>query len=522
VGILFSICYLDALVWWKVDTDLLLIIDDLGRSPRGRLLLGLLLLVNAWVLDRHLTARIPAGLCEVRWLHATRMIIASAPLIGLAVIPLWQRLVRSVPAWAFVPCTPASPLVLEGRHPARFGNVRENADVWLKSWSQRQSLQILWLVGCQIAPLFSGLHLLFQQSPKAAVVFSIVLHLAGAAVALAHVELRKGNLQMTGGRAAWFRLLPLILLLPPPFSVPAILIWLPATEERREGKGVILTLYESQNVRRHPFASVRAPRPGEIIGDREEGRHRAAAAKVMFLALESAVLAGIAARTAFPLLPNLESLLVLLLILSAFPGVCLLLAGGVARHIRQWPQLTSLTDHPYGVFLTMVPLALVLGMLVGTTESKDQPILLFALGLAGVLMTLLVIIWNVLLSAFSGALVPERRYTGMALWLLFSALVIVLTILQSYRTALYPLAAVLALASSLCGFIIASRWLAPFQLRDLLDQRLPGRLRAVLWGLALTALLPLGGLAVPIWIRLRHRCGPDLDRWAARLREPRA
>jgi hypothetical protein len=38
--------------------------------------------------------------------------------------------------------------------------------------------------------------------------------------------------------------------------------------------------------------------------------------------------------------------------------------------------------------------------------------------------------------------------------------------------------------------------------------------------MALTAILLLGRLAFPWWSQVRRRYGPEIDRWAAQLREP--
>jgi hypothetical protein len=64
-----------------------------------------------------------------------------------------------------------------------------------------------------------------------------------------------------------------------------------------------------------------------------------------------------------------------------------------------------------------------------------------------------------------------------------------------------------------------ARWLS-FDESYLKDPRLPVPLRALLREISLTAILPFGGLALPWWGQIRHRRGPELNLWAARLREP--
>lgn len=529
-GILITVGYFDLSVWRKMSLPPLPILGGLGGPTWENILLALLLLTNVWVLDRHLAAKIPAGLSEVPWLRAARRIASSIPLAGLAVIPLSQWLIRNRPSWAFVSRSTNFPLPLKlnGQLPSRFGPASwwKRSDARLLSWSQHLIPQIFWLVCCQLTPLFSGLYLIGQSCPTTAVAVNILLHLAGTASAAAHVALRSQILQMTGWRAIFFRLLPLALLLPVPFSSIAALIWLPAGEPGKEDKGVVQTLYRSRSTRRHPFAAVRGPRMGEITGSREASRRWASAAKVGLLALESAVLVGLATTFGSPHLLDWteSSLWVVLVALLVSAGAFLLLAGVVVRTSGRWPQFAFLADHPYGAFLTFLPLALILGVHAGTSMgSDDGPAMLRNLlanvGFIGIMATLLALMWTFLLSLFFG--VPERPLTGMVIGFSLSILLMLLSLVLS-EPHIRPLAALIALASPVAGAAVASRWLAPFRFRDLTDRRLPSHLRALLWGLAVTAVLPLGGLAVPAWIRMRHSHGKDLDHWAARLREPAA
>ncbi|HSK79198.1 MAG TPA: hypothetical protein VLQ45_22280, partial [Thermoanaerobaculia bacterium] len=243
LGLFLASSYLDALLLWPQDSSPLLGIDKLGESPPGRALLVVLLLLNAWIFDRLLAARIPANRKERTWLRLTRLVAAAIPLAGLGIFLLWQRLLPSAPAWAFLPRREAS-LRLHGTLPENLGPVqlRSGTDLRLKTWSQRRMAQIPWLIACQITPLFSGLHLISQHRGLALAV-CLSLHLAGACAALAHVRLRIPRLQMTSGRSLAFRLLPLALLLPVPFSIAVALLWLPASEESKENNGVLETLY---------------------------------------------------------------------------------------------------------------------------------------------------------------------------------------------------------------------------------------------------------------------------------------
>jgi hypothetical protein len=62
-------------------------------------------------------------------------------------------------------------------------------------------------------------------------------------------------------------------------------------------------------------------------------------------------------------------------------------------------------------------------------------------------------------------------------------------------------------------FLLLGRWLLrPFSGRHVFDRSLPRRFRAALALVILTAVLPLGGLAIPFWIYARHRIWPRYER----------
>lgn len=111
---------------------------------------------------------------------------------------------------------------------------------------------------------------------------------------------------------------------------------------------------------------------------------------------------------------------------------------------------------------------------------------------------------------------------GTLLWLLFWIGLTAVSWFLMFEPAT-PLAGaletalVLAPLWSLGSFLVLGRWLLrPFTFRHLADSRLPRSDRAILAGVALTAALPLGGLAIPFWIYAHHRLWPGMERsWAA-------
>lgn len=524
-GLLLSTVYLDVLLLWSPSARPLPVVGQLGGSPAGRILLVLLVLVNGWSLDRLLAARTPSGRREVPWVRMTRAALAAVPLLGLAVVPVWQRLTRSSPSWAFSPL-PETALDLAGALPRSLGlaGFRTRMDARLRSWSQWFALQLTWLIGCQITPWFSGLSLL-AENRKATVIVCGLLHVAGAGAGLAHAALRASLLQMSPGRTMAFRLLSLALLLPVPLSFLPLILWLPAAEDTREDRGVIQTLYRTRTARRHPVAAARRPREDEILGGTESRRRRAEAGKIILLFFESAAISRLAAAFGLFVLPVWATpapLLLTLLVLPGVPGAVLLLTGAVGRIFDRFPRFAGMANHPSGISLTLSPPVFLLGTLSGALDASSQAAVLAALllliGFAGANAGLLAAIWSFVLGLFFGT--PQHPYTGKIV-ALFSFLILAAFSPILARSPIFLILVTFgALSSLLAGPGIAARWLAPLRLRDLRDPRLPVPLRALLRAVALTAILPLGGLALPWWGQVRHQRGSELDSWAAHLREP--
>jgi len=440
IALLLTTAWLDVQIWRK-GAEPLPLLGNLDPS-----LLAVLLVVNGWVIDRLLTARTSTDRRMVPWVRTIRVLLSSIPILGLAVFPLWQRLLQSSPAWAFVPRKTA-PLALDRHLPTRLGPVafRTWLDTKLRAWSQRLPFQIAWLLGCQLAPWFSGLYLLTQKGTASAVTVCALLHLAAAGAGLAHAAVRSSLLQMTPGRTWAFRLLPLGLLLPFPLSFLFLLLWLPASEDTKEDKGLLQTLYRTRAGRRHPLAAARRPPLATITGASEERRGQAAAAKLLLLVLEGAALSWF-------------------------------------------------------------------------VEAELFRLLLLALGFLGAIATFLRSMGTFLLSLFFGR--PERPYTGQILLLVLFLLLAFLALTPP--PAVPWLIAFIALVSPAVGIESARRWLAPLRLADLKNPRLPRPLRRRLVLMAITAILPLGGLALPWWTVVRRRYGSETARQAARLREAAA
>ncbi|HSK76736.1 MAG TPA: hypothetical protein VLQ45_09780, partial [Thermoanaerobaculia bacterium] len=197
-----------------------------------------------------------------------------------------------------------------------------------------------------------------------------------------------------------------------------------------------------------------------------------------------------------------------------------LLAGAAGRLSRR-PRLAPFVNHPAAGPLTLVPLVFLFGTFgsIAVTEPLDLKAFLMLAGGVGFLVSLLSGLWFYALNLLFNR--PERAYTRQVA-LTSSFILLFLSSQLAQPGFLLGIALSGVLAGPFAGIVIAGRWLAPLRLSDLRDPRLPRPLRKRLGRIALTAILPFGGLALPWWGEVRRRYGSEIDRQAARLREQQA
>ena len=183
----------------------------------------------------------------------------------------------------------------------------------------------------------------------------------------------------------------------------------------------------------------------------------------------------------------------------------------LARRFR-WEKIVE-SWTPYlrnGVLL--LPASLFMGGIGGgllVAQGKAHPLGIFV-ELAG-LMVLLLVVLEIGRSA-------NTKAWRLDAWLLPAAIalhvaLIVLGRLLKVDPALAARSALLVQAMpflGLCaGLALGPALLRPFTWRHIFDHRLPRRFRWALSILALTAILPLGGLAAPFWVWARRRLAPS-------------
>jgi hypothetical protein len=194
-----------------------------------------------------------------------------------------------------------------------------------------------------------------------------------------------------------------------------------------------------------------------------------------------------------------------LLVLSNFPG---------KNIVSQ-----ALGRRPYGFFLFAPECTALVGLLVGAATAWGQ-----IREVGGKLFLLspgVTVVVAVLFLLRSGMSMGRSEGFGFFFWIGFTlSIVAVGTLLFLSRNLVIgwrPWLTALVILSDLSLGIFLGPWLLrPFAWRHVLDPALPLRVRLALAFLAGTALLPLGGLVIPVWIFLRHRCWPKWEpfRWA--------
>jgi hypothetical protein len=491
-------------------------LSALGLHPTGRAVILLLTAINAWTMDRWLASRMRGDRSLSMWLRLLRPLTAGVPVLGLASVPAWRWIAESRPAWAFHTRPLAHVLLLRPGVPGRLAR----AEIWTRTHSQRLPELVVWLIACQIAPFLGSLSWLAGNGPLDSSrrftlqVVCAVLHLTAALFGAWYPRSQMSKLS--------FRLLPWLLLLPG-LGILSILLTIPRSAPTREQRLLAATASEHRQVRVLPSKPLLGVARG--AGDGEAHRLAFFRLKAALLAVDAAALAWFAGRTTEwrlgPDLPGSQSEIMLLL-LPALPGLLLAAACLLAQWTGMFSVLRDMGRHLYGPFLALVPVVAMSGLLIGSLQARGSTpevgLCLFAIALSAVLVQILSMSLSVLTTspAPSGSAV----LLGMLLW----TELIELSGFLIYQPAT-PLARSLAIAFvltpvwSLGLFLALGRWLLrPFTLRHLADPRLPFRNRAILAGVALTAALPLGGVAIPFWIYAHHRLWPGMERsWAATL-----
>ncbi len=210
---------------------------------------------------------------------------------------------------------------------------------------------------------------------------------------------------------------------------------------------------------------------------------------------------------------TLESLL-------ALTALCAFVLGGTALAVHlaviisrvtlSENRLRILDEHPFAFYLGVTQLVYFIGFLVGVFlqigDGRATAGVLLTAGIFGTVCTFGNFILDILERT---RLESVERF----LWLLlFSGMVIAGAdmsrggeSLRDWMALLRATAPLYVLASVLHGASLVRWLLKPYESRHISDRKISRRRRLLLAVLTLTAVLPLGGLFVPLWIYARYQ-----------------
>lgn len=510
------ILFLEPALWsssWPADA-----IDV--RIP-GALAAALLLILpfNGWLIDRFLSGKTP-GETFLPWrLLLFRRLSASLPLVGLYAISLWRETLERKP-------------LKQASRSVRLDLSRKRIRLPAGARSRifyRSGSFFVWLAG-SLLPLLVWVVWLAQTtalgSRRRPVIAGacVLLHLISGLSMAQHFRIELQSPATQGWRRSLLSVAPILWLLAIPGMVLGFAAFLLADPPR---KSLVWQTHASRaGVRRNPhwrvlqrglrqrwqgkpwFLQWRRPTGlsrSEGVGYAEAQVTAFYRLKTLLLTLEGAAFFGatlIASwNAAFPKV---------LWTAAALVGVGIVVQGIalVARLLRVSRLGEGLSHHPYGRYLLLTQVALVAGLYGAALRMAGQ---VQQLGVLLCLVGALCAVTSVLFLFLPPAVSPNG--SDMTLWaILFLSFSAWGALIALDGEAGQPSLVVLGILTILtplwslglfCGF---GGWLLrPFSWRHVFDRRLPRRLRTILGFVVLTAAVPLGGLAIPFWIYVRHR-----------------
>lgn len=477
------------------------------------------------------------------WIPKLRFFLGGTPLLGLYMLPAWRKLMKSRPSWAF-----------------RRTRTRILDDS--RAWSSVAGMSVLapgsWLTRLQSSPRFLFLwlwvvnlvavRLATSRLSAADVLHPDLRHIAdwtlrllGFAATASLLKATCRNHPVTGRdrKVCWMLAGTWIF----PFPTPLLALSAPGYARfRRQTTGTLSTGTQGtgsppewalllkllrENARKIPLHR----RPWGLELPRRSGLAQQSflslcRVKTLLLILDSLLLTLVLWKVAHEGLPGYKLAAFVLLATFVCGAIFLQIAGWAGWRISALRRLVrsgELGDrnepHPYARALTITATATLAGVAVGLSLGQKNPALLgFFLITIGVVGITAVILPELKpgsvgpdLKQFLGSLIARQvlfltiGYLGVQAWRGEAQAAAIMGRL-SWVADLSP---ALALGIGLLGY---ERLLRPFQVRHLFSSRLPLRARLILAFFLITLALPLGGLAVPVWIWARERLWPEWER----------
>jgi len=461
------------------------------------------------------------------WVLILRGVITGIPFLGLLAVPAWQRIEEISPNWLLRADTRSPELALDSAAEATSRRILHREIV---------GLMVGGYIVFGITVLWTARRALDDPSRRGLVLFlSVLLHAAAFASAQAYLgsEIVRSSSPRLSYRLAmaasltWLvpvPYLPFLSVLSLQFLEPITarshtLIWKALVRRQEVGRRPLWMRLED-TLRQNRGNSSLAERfrgPAPVGGEMHRSEHQVLKLfdlQTIALVLDAAVLAwGLAwlARTrpaaAHVLSTILPALWVASLTLAA-AAVCLSALHFGAILFRVQGRLRLLDQHPYHRYLAGSQLALAAGLFLGLQVEVGQA--KTASGLLMLLCALLVTIRAFYLIVFSPARLPRKTSQAQVVQEVAPLFVLMSMIGLGGRMDLMPelfvaWVAITPLRALALGQTLLPWLLRPFSVRDAFAADLSTRLRILIGFLAAVALLPFGGLGIPLCIWIRHR-----------------
>lgn len=494
--------------------------------------------LNGWFIDRFLSSKTPSEAAIPRWRLFLRLLAAALPTFGIYAISLWREFLERGTFHGPLSASRGACLDLSKGRAHLPSGVRSRA-------LYRSGFFFIWLATSFLPALVWAIWLVKAVSLgpyRRFMIFGacVLLHLIGYVCVARYRSFELQSSFVKGWRRALLLASPFLSLLAIPgtiFGFAALLFVNPsrrtltgqAHDSRSSVARVPVWRRLQEGVREQwqgkpwfrqwhrPFGLENPAHKGQA----DEQTVRFYRWKSLALVLEGGALLEILMALALRaphLQPLLNSVVRYVMFISAslaVLGLAIQAVGSSARLLRIQNLAEILSRHPYGRYLLLAQTAFLAGI-EGEFLLSQRQITQFGTLLAlGSILCVMVLGVMMILSSFL-ALNRRTLLVWAAIFLTLGALGAVVAVLGKTRVetflAAYEVLTALTPLWSLGLFLALGGWLLrPFSWRHVLDDALPRRLRATLAFVALTAALPLGGLAIPFWIYARHRVIPRYD-----------
>jgi hypothetical protein len=521
-----------------------------GTLPLLTAALAVLVLLNAWLVDRFLAQQTPDADRLPRGLRIARRLLAAVPLLGLYAVPLWAWLCRRQPSRPKTRAAAGVGPTFRRRRALLLHRLARRAAEAADRSARRLASGIglgAWFV-VNFVIVLTAANSLAVAVARAAPWLAAAIHLLAFATAAGWAWSETRRVEAPPSRRV-LALVPLALVLVPVPFLPllgllAAMVAIPTTagetllhsaaSRATAAARIPLFLALEDHLRR---AWRRAPRwrrlrrPPALDQRSEPGREQREVAalyqaKATALLLDAAALAGAALWLAEghpPWRGTIEAGLGgagLASLALGGAGLLLLAVLFLQRLVRAEGRWSALDRHPFPLWLAATQLAACVGLQAGTAvHHGDGRLLATVLLLAGLAVTLtwfVPLMLSLVLPVAEGSEHTSRRATFTTLaWLVIAILGYSMHLDAALREYILVLSALLLAAAPLLAPFLADPrlpWLLrPFTLSDLRSPATPSRVRWTLALITASARSPLGGLAVPLWILARHRLWPRLE-----------